>query len=316
MLTWNTIAVMATAFAAVGMTFDKLMLHRHKRSLFLLLLSCWNKLDDTDYRNLAKQFSSFALRQYRRMFPGTLFSLRALIIWTILSWLLTSTAALIGAIIDPGIFEQTSLPLPFFPVYVANWFFDIVAIAVLLKVLRMIQIYSPTVGLFAISGNLLFAMCLVIACLSTSNFLLDLGYNYNWIGGGDYKSYIETQVKRYKGDLIQLEGFTENDVHFKGREGIRPYLENAVSYYIYAWKGQDYPKRIKYVFQLGEGNRARTIELFGNSYQHFWSYLLIPTTVFLPTAMFLFFLAMLLVSKIILDLYKGVTLHFLELAGR
>lgn len=312
MLTWKAIAIIAGALAACGATFDTFLLHRQKKSLLLFLLSYWNKLDETRYRNLAKSLSSWVIYKFDHLFPGSFLSLRALLFWTIASWLLTSAASVIGFTIDPD--PAASVPLPLFPTYIANWFFDLATIAITLKVIKIIKEHSPIVGFFSLLADAAIAIVLAILCLTTTLWLNNIARNLVLPGTGETRSYLTEAFKHRNMDVLKSGGFTEKmKVNNIIELSFAKSLKDSTNLFLAAAQGRRYVATTKLNYKVTEGPlRREYVEIFSG--KMFVAWILIPNTVILPTLFFLFLLIIILISKMVLDGHRRIMLHFLELA--
>lgn len=309
MITWSTIAILATTFAIFGAAFDRLILTRQKPALHQKLVSYWVSLEEIEYKNLAKSLSGYILSKLKTTSILGLKSWKTLLLWTFVSYILTSSASLISWIIDEG-FDETTIPLPIFTTYISNWIFDLATILITIKVLYIVKKYRPSIGLIALFGDLLLAFILVVLCRSTTLWLNEVAFNYSLPGSEQSRVYTESLYKETLNHEISVNSFSEKAV-------IDVKLKNSFF---------DHTKDSFYLFCCLQ-NESKSAELATIkekqkevSYQFsvtrtsgiLWT--LIPATVFIPTALFTLTLIIFLCLKIILDFLKTIGLHLLEVA--
>jgi len=309
MITWSTIAILAATFAIFGAAFDRLILTRQKPALHQKLVSYWISLEELEYRNLAKSLSGYVLSKLKDTATLGIKSWKTLLVWTFVSYVLTSLASLVAWTIDGG-FDQTTIPLPIFTTYISNWIFDLATVLITLKVLHIVRKRRPSIGLLALAADLLLAFILVVLCRSTTLWLNEVAFNYSLPGSGQSRVYTESLYKETLHNEISTNSFTEKAI-------INVKLKNSFfdntkdSFYLFCCLQsesesaeivtiKEKEKEISYQFSI-----TRTSGIL-------WT--LTPATVFIPTALFIFTLIIFLCLKMILDFLKMIGLHLLEVA--
>ncbi len=80
-----TAIAIAALLSSIGLAVDKLLLNRHKKSIQDSVLHAWVRLADTNIRDISKISIRFLLRQEEKLFGRSLFSVKRIIISSIVS---------------------------------------------------------------------------------------------------------------------------------------------------------------------------------------------------------------------------------------
>lgn len=309
MITWSTIAILATTFAIFGAAFDRLILIRQKPALHQKLVSYWVSLEEIEYKNLAKSLSGYILSKLKTTSILGLKSWKTLLLWTFISYILTSIASLISWPIDRG-FGQTTIPFPIFTTYISNWIFDLATVLITLKVLHIVKKHRPSIGLLALAGDLLLAFILVVLCRSTTMYLNEAAFNYALPGSAQPRAYTESMYKDILHNEITVNSFSEKAViNVKVKNSFFQHSKDSLS--LFCCLKNEYTS-IQTV-SIKEKEKERSYQ-FSNKVISGVLWTLIPATVFIPTALFILTLIIFLCLKVILDFLRTIGLHLLEVA--
>lgn len=308
MITWSTIAILAATFAIFGAAFDRLILTRQKPALHQKLVSYWISLEELEYRNLAKSLSGYVLSKLKDTATLGIKSWKTLLVWTFVSYVLTSLASLVAWAIDGG-FDQTTIPLPIFTTYISNWIFDLATVLITLKVLHIVRKNRPSIGLIALVADLLLAFILVVLCRSTTLWLNEVAFNYALPGSEQSRAYTESIYKEKLKNEFSIYSFTENAViDVKGKNSF--YDLSKDSFYLFCCLKTKY--KSTEIVSIKEKEKEVSFQFRFTASGVLWT--LIPATVFIPTALFILTLMIFLCLKMILDFLKVIGLHLLEVA--
>lgn len=308
MITWSTIAILATTFAIFGAAFDRLVLTRQKPTLHKKLVSYWISLEEAKYKNLAKSLSSYILSKLKNTASTGIKSWKTLLLWTFVSYIFTSSASLLSWAIDGG-FDQTTIPLPIFTTYISNWVFDLATVLITIKVLHIVKKCRPSIGLIALFADLLLAFFLVVLCRSTTLWLNEVAFNYALPGSEQSRAYTESIYKEKLKNEFSIYSFTENAViDVKGKNSF--YDLSKDSFYLFCCLKTKY--KSTEIVSIKEKEKEISFQFRFTASGVLWT--LIPATVFIPTALFILTLIIFLCLKVILDVLRTIGLHLLEVA--
>jgi hypothetical protein len=199
-----------TFFTALGLAFDKLVPPGRKIRLHDRMVQWWFKIGSLvipDFKTfvISKFLNAIKFITKYKIFSWPFF------LWTVfISWLFTS----LGSILEV-LFNKEPIDLPFYPLYLANYPFDFIAILLVIKTSRLILNEQNFIKLFLIilahlSVTYLFAgLCIVSAeriGFSFSRYGQDSGVFQSWNMTEDIKN-------RYKAilhDSLKNDGFSDS----------------------------------------------------------------------------------------------------------
>jgi hypothetical protein len=166
----GVLTTLAVAFIAAGAFFDKMILPDYRGPVYKRLRSLWITVERTPLRDLARDAASGLDKAVKKHLPARICSLRAFVFWIVLSYFLTTFAALLDYfVLEPGVHPEvsTSVPLPVWTGYVANWVFDLLIFLIALKILE-VAASSPRrwVIVGAMAKNLVAAAVLYVGCIT------------------------------------------------------------------------------------------------------------------------------------------------------
>jgi hypothetical protein len=166
---WSTIIIVMGFFAGIGPIIDRLMLNRHKGRLYDWLLLLWNRLDETNIPNLPRLMAEWSLSIIRRTIGQKIYSIKSIGKIIFISALLTTMGITLPMyfIIDKHSVSLMFVISCFIFLGPINLPFDLITVFVSYKILKIIRLKSPIVGLAAIILDLILAIILAILCAST-----------------------------------------------------------------------------------------------------------------------------------------------------
>ena len=302
MVEWKTVAAISGFLALVGVSFDRFLLKRQKGFLYLALLTWWDQLDETSIPDYPWLMTRWILDTGRRLFRWRNFSWQSVGLCLVLSWILTSSAALLGRDLDGG-YAHTSRLLPWFGLYFINAFFDISTVLITVHILRMIlRTRSRVVALLLIAVDIALAVTLAICCLA---LIL-------WNGDNRLESIRSTE----ESVGFALDGeiqWPQTADRYPAERSIGFYLKHSPSVLLEAFGG--IRPRIEYSW-VEEGGTwmpdpAKKIS-FEYSLAVRWYSVCASLTVLLPTIMYMIMLASMIIGRSLLELTRRVVMHVLE----
>src|SRR3954447_16210944 len=137
------IALILGTLSAAGVFCDRLLVRRHKTSLYTTLVTLWDRIDDTRIGNLPGAIADSVLRAFESIFGTSLLNRRVIVLSIVLSWLLTTAESVLGVYLYGEIPHRVWHDwLPFWPVYACQYIFNSATIIVTIVALRHLRYAS------------------------------------------------------------------------------------------------------------------------------------------------------------------------------
>lgn len=316
---WILSALIATFLAVLGKAFDSFMLNKKKTALYNLMISWWDQLDDTKIPNFPKLMSKWIISLKNKFFKRSLFYWKNLILMFILSFILTTIFDLVT--MQLGLSAEVSsqgVLIPLFPgsLYFVNFLFDIPTFYITYKLINKIYSSSYIKSMFLIFLDLIIATLLAVFCSISLLYMNTVSVNYLKIESYPYTNQLKEYIsEEYKSKLSEL-GYTEenslklklyndpflNDLLFHPNKTFKSIIENKIYRYHrnieLSWIFENQFKS----FTIGV-TQTQPLNLF-----------IMSMTSLLPSAIYLFILFLMLLSKLMIDISKKVTMYFIEIA--
>ncbi len=224
------IVLILSIFPIIGAFVDKMLLARQKGTLHLLMVQWWNRLDDTKLPDLHRFIAKNTRKALRGAFRYNYSKLRKIFILVLVSWVFTSSAALIALYLDSTsliVSESPQINLPIFTVYIVNLVFDVLAISITYYFLSVIELKSYVISIVVIILHIILSIILILACYTSLLFASTYAFNHSWLGTGvgntlNRSSFVEDRkfmviykyyaIKFYKNEPI-LDENKEDYIH-------------------------------------------------------------------------------------------------------
>ncbi len=316
---WTTIGFLFAFLSALGVAVDRFLLKRYKIAFHLLLLKWWDNLDNTSIIDLPKLMAIQSLQILRVIFGPKPFSLRVIIIVSIYTYFLTSIFYVIGMKMDgtwEHLLQATPIPLPIFTVYFSNIPFDLLTSVVTIFALIVISKGRTLSQIVLIVGDIVIATILAIVCFATIVWSSDIYQTTQLPFASEMREHNRLIDRNYhyqklKKDLTK-DGFSSNvDLLNQPHSAYKQYIMGAYYSYVSIITNQPYKtistvkaieeKKEKVYYYLDYRNAAVTP-------------ILISATTLIPTVAWMIFLFIMIISKIVLLVWKIITMYYLELA--
>ena len=302
----TTIGIILGLFVGIGALADKLLLKHQKILLHQAMYNWWFRLEKTIIRDLGKLMAEYSLKIGQKIFRWRFWSWQNWVLLITISWVLTSTASIIGYYLTPEIYIIYPIPLPFFTAYIANFPFDLLTIYITFHVLKIIKRFNPIISILAIGIDILIAGALVIFCYASMWWLSDIGYNHYWWGSGYLHTYSDQEFKKNYQYILAKDGFTEKAI-------IKTYLKpdflarikgGLISYR--NWDSHQYS--FTQVVKVNEGSQEKIYQMKVFVVSN-WASMAPPLTTFIPTFLYMILLSILILGKIIIE----IAMHLLNI---
>lgn len=291
------------------------MLRRHKIRLQYRLVSLWYTVDKATIPDLpalaARNLRAIIFRLFRgrRLWVTVLRSF-------IGSWLLT-----VIVFVPLYVYENPkSFPFVFLPdplLFVVNYVFDAATVLVTLWALKVVITKSAIKGILAILVDLSLAGFFTFFCYIGFMTTTVLTQRYpDWLLPGlEYQTETTLRVLESMGlkERLRQDGFTDNAQKFAYEVfDVPAYFREGVPAIYYLLRGENYRVAKTLVIEVKEEEREATYQMTG-TFLTLLSYPATTLTTFLPSAVFLLSLLLLIVARLILVATQAVVKYILEL---
>lgn len=274
-----------------GAILDRWLLDRLKPRLHHWLLERWNQLDETSIPDLPRLMVQWTLTVWQKVFPWRLFPWQSLGICFVLSWVLTSIATLIAGMLDGG--YSSPRMLPWFTLYLVNFPFDFLTLAITIRLLHLIQRASTLKVLALIVFDVLLALSLaalgLVAMLQTGDFELNPARlteaKANMASDPELERLLELNEKRRLGEVPS----SAIEAYFSSAPAILADAARGKRHILYRPHPTDWP-----IVQVR------------------WAAILASITTLVPTVAYISFLVFMITAKLALQAIRASTMYYLE----
>lgn len=335
-MAWDILSIIFICFIATGLSIDRLMLYKHKNIFYNKILFWWVWLDNTDIKDLPKEFAKNTLEAISKR-KKYFWSKNTLLILIIFFWLIPSVLFLLGLLIELEfnffeLFNLGGVPLPIFTVYLINVPFDVITLLITYKVIYIISERNYFEALIVIVLDVLLALMLAVFCFSSILYADHLSKYYQLLGtelGRDQDlEYIKEHFQLiYPEDFedlkkqLDIDENNEASIYIKFQtartnENIFMHFYNRTPEAIYKiiTEGKfNYSLLPRHVGEYEYKGTVRTVVIEFEA-RVGWAVLLLAFTTFIPTLIYMIYILLILISKCLLSVVRKLLLYYFELA--
>lgn len=314
-MSWTTTALLLGFFAGIGAAIDRFTLARHKTLLHQTLIRFWVNIDDWDVRDYPKYLAAsvLSINEYWRTWA---FVSKSLSVFSV-SWVLTSSAYLLGTYLDGTVGFYSIVPLPIFTYYAVNMVFDLATVYVTLRVLLVIKNSSTLAGFMALLVDAVLAVTLAAGCYTGMATVENYHGYLAWIPG--VSGQVEAATARYRKAMrsqLAEDGFSQGaNIEIREQAEVFKLFISAFEIFVKVPRdGVSYlpPDTVK--FFVSEDDRQVVYEVPIKTSYVTWYGFLVSATTLIPTLILVLILIVMILSKLVTIASKSVALYFLELA--
>ncbi|MCB0526910.1 MAG: hypothetical protein KDC65_00425 [Saprospiraceae bacterium] len=322
-------ALILAILVAAGVVFDKLTYEEEKRNTYNRLKGWLEKIRQARFPDIHKIAIESCHHFLYRSFNFRKKPLRAFLSLIFVSWLLTTVFYFIGeshpSMQKSRIIQHWHDYFPWYPMYLVNLLFDFLTVFVSLRILTWIKskpflIACGGLILDITIAYILFIIC-IIALIPSIQLALKLNFATNFVIHhneiDNHRLYGEPMA--FKLDNFKLNGYPEytysmiKDDHFTEKAQVR-YIRHDRSYinarleaikqlfslkafYSLVVEREPYALNERGELLVTEGNISKTYSLTQISYTFSPTEIALSATTLIPTAIFIFFLLFVYLSK-------------------
>ncbi len=328
MQAWIITAALAGVFVAVGAAIDHLLIRHQKNAWHRKMTAWWMKIYETQLVDIGKLMAKSTLNVLEKVFKWPLLSWQTFFLSVLLSFFATSLAGMIGSYFDKDLAWYITLPL--FGAYLLNYPFDILTVAVTIKVLQQLRYSAPVVSLLLVLIDIVVAFILASFCLTALCWGSELTEEY-------FSDFLKKQRLTFRNpniiaDLKKLENRTKYWIISENKEELLKHgidLEHAeievletLRDYVFllsntplmlfakaANKKIDLIARVRVIVK---DDTKEAILLLKVRHELNWSGFFMSCTTLIPTAAYMTILVLMLLAKMLLEALRVVSMQLLE----
>lgn len=313
MLTLKAIAIIFTTFSVLGIAVDQLLLHKYKKSLHDSMTAWWAMLDDAKIPDIPRIMANWLLIAIEKILQWQTGSCKSILFCVLLSCILTSTFAIIGVFLEVGTHYETPIPLPIFSVYLVNFPFDVITIFVTFIVLKVIISKGQLIGAMFIAIDIFVAFILALLCYSTIAITDQISFEYNFPGSFYGNKAKQNRYLAILGNKPSKDGFSgEAMVKYHTALNFFDYLKISPIVTKNYIQGDYFSLQKWVIVEVKEGNNKKIYRVKDRLFIG-WQ-IIVSWTTFVPTLIYMSILFTMFFGKILLNIFRSISMYVLEAA--
>lgn len=315
MFNLNNIIAFSAFSAAFGIVFDRILLKRHKSQMHTMLVRWWVLLDNIALPNLHSLMADYTVRIINNSFLVRLGIWQAFVISLAISFMLTTFATHFGLHLENSTIDYGSwLQLPHFSMYFLNYFFDALTIIITYKLLKLISRSRFHIAVLVAGVDMAIAFSLMVSCLAAFFWVGNISFNARLYGTEPNVSWEEQWARK------SLEKEMSNQIFTSKANIIVQTKPNLSEQFGVSFKAIN-SILVNGLYEFREQVSVTVSE--GHKEAHFlvsrwravgWYPILVASTTFFPTVLYIIVLLLLCVGKTVLALVQAAIMYFLESA--
>jgi hypothetical protein len=295
-----------------GAALDRLMLRRQKVVLYSAMIGWWVRIHETPIRDMGRDTAVFT-RGFIDRTPMDRRWRRIVGITVLISLVLTTAAAYVGQLADRnGRFDFAPASWIF---YLINLAFDLATVLVTYKLLGIVARGGFVKPLFAVIADATIAFILAVVCLWSLTVASDIFSSKWWafIPDGNAEYYAQVVSDSVDMQATELTSDLESgdvDVNYRRRV---VYSARWIGGLLYSDLSQlPADTVVQHVKVSTNIHSTREYLIPIPTRPTSWWGITIAVSTLLPTAMFLSFLTLVIIAKVVVEFFRTVVLHILE----
>jgi hypothetical protein len=295
-----------------GAALDRVMLRRQKLALYSAMIEWWVRIHETPIRDLGRDTAAFT-RGFIDRVPRDRRWRRVVGITVLISLALTTAAAYIGQLADRnGIFDFAVASWLF---YLINLTFDLATVWVTYSLLGVVARGGLVKSMFAVIADASIALILAIVCLWSLTVAADIFSRKWWAFIPDeneeyYAQVLADSIGVLPDEIISDLELGGIDVNYRRRV---VYSARWIGGLLHGDLSQlPADTVIQYVRVQNNAHSAQQYSVRVPTKPTSWWGVTVAASTLLPTAVFLTFLSITILAKGVVEFFRFVVLHILE----